>query len=105
MHSDTSRPRRFANPWIWAGFGATLTLVAWLGSWGGLGDLPRSALVVAGLFLLGVAAALRLHSGRPADLGNSPLRSALTLVLVLFQVGLAALFSWVLVAAVLGMDP
>ena len=59
-----------------------------------------------GLFLVGIGAAIRLQAFGSQDFtGFSGFRDPARALLTVFQVGVIAMFSWMLLAAVLGVDP
>jgi hypothetical protein len=98
--------RLIAQPWLWILAGFSLTIAA-----AGIHALGASTVVggiavAGGLFCVGIGVAIRLQASDCEDFRcASWLRSPCRWALSLFQVGVIAMFSWMLLAAILGIDP
>lgn len=107
MNAAVVRETAVANPWIWATTGFVFSLFAALIALFGLATpIPQAALVVVGMFLVGIGITLRLNSSAPAFGTRLPVPTAMVyVVLTLFQVLGALLTTWCLIAALFGFDP
>ena len=96
----------FASPWPYIGVGFLLT-VAGAGIYqAGLGLVVGSITLLLGLFLVGVGTSIRLQAPEKQDFATIPaFRNPARLLVTLFQIGVIAIFSWMLLAAILGIDP
>jgi hypothetical protein len=94
------------HPWLWIDVGL-LTAVAGVGLNQLASALEAGGTALAiGLFLVGVGTAIRLQASGEEDFtSNQGLRNPARVLLSVFQFGVIAVFSWMLLAAVLGIDP
>jgi hypothetical protein len=98
--------RWVAEPWLWILVGFSLTVAAAGIYLVGLSAAVGGVAVAGGLFCIGVGTAIRLQGADKQDFANMPaLRDIARLPLTLFQIGVIAIFSWMLLAALLGIDP
>ena len=99
-----------AEPWLWI-LASVFSLTARGPPVSSIRDRPSSAViggiaVASGLFCVGFGASIRLQATDKQDFTCMPaFRNLARLVLTLFQIGVVVLFSWMLLAAILGIDP
>ena len=106
---STANPTPIAlitRPWPFVAVGFLLTLAGAGIFQSEVGNVVGSVVLALGLFLVGVGTAIQMqtpvHEAVPTEFGfEIPARFLVTI----FQIGVIATFSWMLLAALLGIDP
>jgi hypothetical protein len=96
----------FARAWPFVAVGFLLTLAAASIHQSEAGVVVGSVILTIGLFLVGVGVAIQLQTS--VDDGftaHSRFQKPARFLVTVFQVGVIAIFSWMLLAALIGIDP
>ena len=101
MPSSHGTPLRSPHPWPWLAAGALVSVAASVTHLAEGPVVAASLLLVLGLALTGISAAIRLQAASPTDFATVPsLKGLARLLLTIFLVGFVAAFrAWMLYAA------
>jgi hypothetical protein len=106
---STANPTPIAlatRSWLWVAAGSLLTLAAAGIYQSQAGDVVGSIALALGLFLVGVGVAIRMQTSFEDDFAiSSGFEKPARLLVISFQAGVVAVFSWMLFAALIGVDP